>query len=462
MRFSTLDAIQNANRAYRYWLQRDFPCDLMGHMFFNRRNFLSLPLAFPLALPRIANSATRGEQYFPPPDAEGGWRTLDQPSEVSKVAGIDVSRLDEAFQYTRTTSRHGGLLVLRHGHLVFEKYFGRANRQANPNMYSIGKMFTSAAAGIMLSEYAGRFPQGLDQKVFTEEYLPEAFPLDDPKMANIKFGNLLTMTSGIQAARAVPAGALAPTGHLTAIVKGENVNLPYWTPPEIPKEQDASAVHGIKMWTSPGDGYLYSRDPHIASMVLRRVVGMELQEYVNQKLAKPMGWGRWGYATHRPDGVLPHTPGEGGIALHSTDALRFGYLLLQRGRWKGNQLVPANYIQLCSQPSPFNPHSPFSLQFEVNTDRHVAGAPRDTFFKSGAGGFGLYVVPSLDLVIYKLSSVSNDTYDPAVTGLPLTYTPDSSRDNWSPHPFNQFVDGPVEGDSGVRRTLEMAVASVIA
>ena len=43
----------------------------------------------------------------------------------------------------------------------------------------------------------------------------------------------------------------------------------------------------------------------------------------------------------------------------------------------------------------FNPHSPFSLQFEVNKDGHVPGAPPDTFLKSGAGGFCLYVVPSL-------------------------------------------------------------------
>ena len=105
---------------------------------------------------------------------------------------------------------------------------------------------------------------------------------------------------------------------------------------------------------------------------------------------------------------------------------------------------------------------PFSLQFEVNTDGHVAGAPRDAFFKSGAGGFGLYVIPSLDMVIYKMSSLDQETYDPAATGLPLTYTPDTSRDAWKPHPFNQFVDGPISGDVGVRRTLEMVVAGVVA
>jgi Beta-lactamase len=434
-----------------------------------RRGLLSLPLAAPLvaASSRNGNSSYRysDDLYYPPPDHQGGWRTLKTAAAVRRTAGLDLSRLDDAFQYVQTTSQHGGLLVVRNGYLTYEKYFGEGNREANPNMYSIGKMFTSAGCGIMLIEHSDKFPDGLGQKVFTEKHLPEAFPLDDPKMADIRLGNLLTMTSGVQAARIVPPGARPPgAGHQIAIVHGENVNLPWWTPPDPPKGQDESALHGIKMWTDPGAGYLYSRDPHIASIVLRRAVGMELQQYLQERLAEPLGWGRWGYAIHRPDGTLPHTPGDGGIALRSTDALRFGYLLLQNGRWNGRQVVPAEYIQLCSRPSRFNPHSPFSLMFEVNTDKHVAGAPRDAFFKSGAGGFGLYIVPSLDMVIYKMSSLSGTdqgTYDPAATGLPKLYQYDGSRDGWKPHPFNQFVDGPIEGDTGVRRTLEMVVAAVM-
>ena len=48
----------------------------------------------------------------------------------------------------------------------------------------------------MLSEHASRFPDGLSQKVFTQEYLPEAFPLSDPRMAGIQLGNLLRATPG--------------------------------------------------------------------------------------------------------------------------------------------------------------------------------------------------------------------------------------------------------------------------
>jgi CubicO group peptidase (beta-lactamase class C family) len=428
-------------------------------MTLTRRTLLSLPIAVPF-LNLATRTAVGDDLYFPSPDAQGGWRRLDEPSEIRTLAGIDKSRLDQAFQYTQTTSQHGGLVVVRHGYLVYEKYFGRANREANPNMYSIGKMFTSVSCGIMLAEHSNRFPDGLSQKAFSQEYLPQAFPLSYPEMADIRLGNLLTMTSGIQDSRVAPPTSTADGGHLTGIVHGENVEIPYWTSPDPVRDQDGSTLHG-KMWARPGEGYLYGQDPHIASIVLRGVVGMELQEYIKLKLAEPMGWGRWGYAVHQGGVTLAHTPGAGGIALHSTDALRFGYLLLKKGKWKNQQLVPREYVELLSKPSPFNPHSPFSLQHEVNADGHVAGAPRDAFFKSGAGGFGLYVIPSLDMVVYKMSSLNAGTYDPAATGLPLTYAADSSRDDWKPHPFNQFVDGPVEGDSGVRRTLEMAVASVV-
>ena len=76
-----------------------------------------------------------------------------------------------------------------------------------------------------------------------------------------------------------------------------------------------------------------------------------------------------------------------------------------------------DYVALCNKPSPYNPHTPFSLMFENNSDGHVAGAPRDAFYKSGAGGFGIFIVPSLDLVIYKLGG-SDGHYNPRLHGDP--------------------------------------------
>jgi CubicO group peptidase (beta-lactamase class C family) len=188
---------------------------------------------------------------------------------------------------------------------------------------------------------------------------------------------------------------------------------------------------------------------------------MEMQDYLDKKLAKPMGWGEWGYARHMANGTtMPHTPGGGNIAVHSTDALRFAYLLLHDGKWKGEQLVPAEYVAKCGRPSKYQKHAPFSLMFEVNADGHVAGAPHDAYFKSGAGGFGVYVIPSLDMVIYKMAG-GDSQYGEELTGIPQNYSYDHSRDNWRPAPHTQFSDGPIGVDDGVRRTLEMVVAATV-
>ena len=95
-----------------------------------RREFLvQAPLAT-VALASSSNSpllAQQSNDYFPPPDQQGGWRVLADPTTVRGTAGMDSAALDQAFEYTKTTSRFGGLLVARHGYLVYEKYFGRAS-----------------------------------------------------------------------------------------------------------------------------------------------------------------------------------------------------------------------------------------------------------------------------------------------------------------------------------------------
>ena len=392
--------------------------------------------------------------YFPPSDKDGGWRTAADAAQVRKNAGMDLHKLDQAFEYASRSSQHGGLLVVRHGWLVYEKYYGRGNREANPAMASVGKAYTSIACGIMLKEKHDQIPDGLETKVFTQRYLPEAFPLSDPRKADIKLGHLLSMAAGMHGEGGnpgfvdfVPSVKLEPMPRPDRAAMGADY-------------QDQSALQ-TPLWADPGGGYSYtSQSPHVASIVLRHLVGMEMQDYLNERLAKPMGWGPWTYALHRGDTTLPHTPVGADTAIRSTDALRFVYLLLHKGTWGERQLVPASYIEACGRPTPYQKHAPFSLMFEINADGHVAGAPRDAFFKSGGGGYGVYVAPSLDLVIYKMAG-DDRQYNPALTGLPQDYAYDGSRDNWKPAPRSQFSDGPIGTDDGVRRVLEMVVAAVV-
>jgi len=387
-------------------------------------------LLFALALPLLHAG---GYDYFPHGDVKGGWRTID-----AGHVGMNAAKLDAAFDYASETSQHGGLLVVRHGWLVYEKYFGRGNRQAMPELASCGKAFTSIAVGIAITEKRALIPNGLDQKVFTPAYMPaEIFPLADPRKADITLGQLLSMSAGIR-------------GTNPGFVKGQKVTL---DPPAVdgPIATTDPVALNQPLWTSPGGGYAYATSsPHLASIVLRRITGMEMEKYMRERMGKPLEWGEWGYAMHRPGLKMDHTPGGGSIAMKSTDVIRFAYLLLHGGKWRNKQVVPKGYVEICSKPNPYNPHYPYSLQFEVNEDGHVAGAPRDAFWKSGAGGYSIYVIPSLDMVIYKMGG-NEKQYDPALTGLPVRYTYNGSREQWKP--------GKNVGD-GVRRVLEMVTAAV--
>ncbi|HEV2472380.1 MAG TPA: serine hydrolase [Chthonomonadales bacterium] len=407
---------------------------------------LAVITAWTILLHQAPVCATR-PAYYPRPDDQGGWRVARGSGAIRKLGGMDRSKLETAFQFTKRCTRNGGLLVVRHGYLVFEGYFGRAQRNVNPDMASTGKAYTSAACGIMLSEFKSKIPQGLDQKVFTPQYLPEAFPVDDPRKADITLGELLCMSAGFHGEGTSPGVVMGKVVPLTPVPGQDIRNL------------DQSSLR-TPLWIAPGAGYSYSSpSPHIASMVLRRVTGMELQDYIEARLAKPMGWGSWAYCLHRGNFVMPHANGAGSIAVHATDALRFCYCLLRHGLWQSKQLIPASYVALLNRPSKYNPHSPFSLMFENNSDGHVPGAPRDAYWKSGAGGFAIYIVPSLDLVIYKMGG-DNDQYDPSLTGLPQPVA-DTSRDSWKPFPRTPFDDGSMGGDDGVRRVLELVCCAAI-
>src|SRR5579884_2553550 len=209
------------------------------------RHFTFYSIICSLLLPALT-SIHAAEDYFPPPDSEGGWRELHDPAQIRQLAGMDLARLNQAFDFTQRCSQNGGLLVVRHGYLVFEKYYGRAHRNANPDMASTGKAYTSIACGIMLREFHDKIPDGLDTKVFTPKFLPEAFPLDDPRKAEIKLGQLLCMSAGYWGEGQTPVGVVMGKPTPLQPKPGQNI-----------RDLDISSLR-VPLWTEPGAGYSYS------------------------------------------------------------------------------------------------------------------------------------------------------------------------------------------------------------
>ncbi len=396
-----------------------------------------------LILLALSSLSLLAADYFPPPDAKGGWRTKADPALTAK--------LDEVFAYVGKTTQHGGLLVVHKGHLVYERYFGRGHREALPELASTGKAFTSLATGIVMKQKPALFPQGLDTKIFSPKLLPaEAVPLNDPRKAQISLGQVLSMAAGIRGTNPVYVKGARQTWE-----NPTEDNGPYSTTDGFALKQT--------LWCAPGDCYSYSTaSSHIPAAMVRHVSGIEMEDFMRKHLTTPLGFGTWGYAMYRPklkggidaNGRMLHTPGGGSIAVRSTDMLRFGYLLLHQGRWGSKQIVPADFVKLCGQAVRYNPHYTHSFNFNTNDDAHVTGLPKDAFWKGGAGGHGIFIVPSLDLVVFKLGGTEGQ-YDPALTRLPVPYTYDGSRDKWT------APDKKLLGDTSPK-TLELVVAALAA
>jgi CubicO group peptidase (beta-lactamase class C family) len=337
---------------------------------------------------------------------------------------------EPAFAQAARTTLHGGLVIHHRGRLVFERYFGLGHRDATANLASCGKSFTSVAMGILLEERRDLFPERLDTKVFDARYLP--IPVDDPAKGDIRLGHLLTMTAGIR-------------GNNPGMMQGREMRLDPPGPDGAEAMRDSVAAK-VGLWCKPGEGYSYATSSiHLVSMILRHVTGMELEDYVAAKLAKPLGWQRWSFGYKQAK--LGHTPGGGGIALRAEDMIRFGRMLLAKGKWNGRQVVPAWYVEHLSRQSPYNPHAPYSLQFDVNTDGHRGGLPRDAYWKTGSGGHALYIIPSLDLIVWKLGG-RTEQYRPENTGLPP-----------SPAPYNGERDG-MKLIPDDHRTIELVVEAL--
>ena len=166
-----------------------------------------------LELPRSRTGQafdSASDNYFPPSESKGGWRTLlpeqgepdaEQKQSIRTHGGVDWDKLSGAWKCNASVEGASGLLVIRHGVVVGE-WYKDCDRARAFNIYSCSKSYTSLAFGLLLADSeTGKLPGGksltLDTKVLTKDWLPEALPLSDPRKADITLRHLLTMTSGI-------------------------------------------------------------------------------------------------------------------------------------------------------------------------------------------------------------------------------------------------------------------------
>lgn len=337
------------------------------------------------------------EIYYPPPESEGGWRWLDEPEEVRELGKMDPERLDLVRQ--EQDFHRGGdswsIVIIRNGYLVREYYTFNVLIPTRFDIWSGTKAFTSMAWGLLMDDgQQGKLPDGLNVDLDSPVYpfIPEGYPLTDPRKEKITIRQLLAMTSGI------PTGIWGAGG--MSVARGHG-------PFEHALGQAPNAFGGWvdKLIFDPGADWSYSNPGFIhLALAFSKIMGKEMHDAMEERVFKVIGSENVSWDIQGGSGFIgPHTNAHTGVHISARELARIGYLLMHKGVWNGAQVLSEWWIELATRSGQdFNPG--YGFGFSVNTAGGLPGLPRDMFVISGYRSNRCYVIPSLDLVVARVGT----------------------------------------------------------
>jgi CubicO group peptidase (beta-lactamase class C family) len=302
-----------------------------------------------------------------------------------EAQGFKRNVLDSAFVQAGLKGFIDGLLVIRNGYVVAEKYYNSYDEFRPHNILSVSKSFLSAITGIA-------FKQGilvnLNDKVLN--YFPEyATPDMDPRKFDITIRHLLTMRMGIRD-------------------ESEDNYSVYWdfyhSDNWIQKTIESPLVF------NPGERMRYNTfQTHLLSGIITKAAGISTMEFAADNFFKPMKIDIE-YWEKDPQGYY-----FGGNSMYCTprEMALLGFLYLNRGQLNHQQIIPGEWIDLTLSPSTnFNHPNEWGalknydyayLWWLGQMDGH------SLFMGYGYGGQFIVVFPGLNLIVV---STANPLVDP--------------------------------------------------
>ena len=321
----------------------------------------------------------------------------DWPTGTPESQGLDTAKLDEAAAAADSADSYC-LLVIRHGVLVSEHYFHDATASSTPSSWSIAKSYTSTVVGIALANHD--LPD-LDANV--SDFVPTW--AGSPRQP-ITLRNLVTMTSGLQ----------------------WSIFQDYIAMAEFAPDKSAFAV-GIDASDPVGSKWLYHNGGvQVIEPLFRAATGTSIEDYARTHLWSKIGMtATWGHD------LFNHPTTYANVLATCRDHARLGYLYLHHGRWKDEQVVPANWIAAATTPSQafnrgygylwwLNGQGPtISSTGSQSATELYDYTPADLFAARGFGGQFIDVIPSLDMVVVRFGKdpTAITSTDPAVIAAAL-------------------------------------------
>lgn len=335
----------------------------------------------------------------------------------------DSKSLDEFFEESKTTA----FVVIRNDSVLYERYLKDHKKEDQRTVFSVTKAIVGTLVHIAVAEgYLN-----LDQKV--SDFMPE---LKEDGRDSIRIRHLLSMTSGLDW-----------MDHKN-IVKLAGL---YYTP-----NQYKFVSNYDKLAYEPGTHFSYkSISTQILSLCLEKATGQKLSAYLQEKLWAPLGMEYNAYFT-MDSKKQKNNRSFGGLALAGPDLLRFGKLLLDKGVWKGKQILPPSFVTHLSSREEGMKGSwwGYASCFWRNgylPDHHLKGTD---FHAAGYGGQFLYVNPENNVIILRMGTAETFRWTLVLGRLAQLLGKGENDLTNKAYNFSEQFEGVYENEDGTTFQLE--------
>jgi CubicO group peptidase (beta-lactamase class C family) len=288
------------------------------------------------------------------------------PRSAPEAQGVSSTALLEFLTAAeeKIDALHSFMLV-RRGQVVAEGWWAPYAAELPHALFSLSKSFTSTAVGLAIAE--GKFTV---EDPILKFFPDEAPPNPSANLRAMRVRDLLTMSAG----------------HHTEDLRG------------FPYNDEQSAVRkflALPVAHKPGTFFVYNTPAtFMLSAIVQKTTGQPVLDYLRPRLFEPLGIENPAWERNK-QGI---SMGGFGLSVRTEDIARFGQLYLQRGQWRGRQLVPAAWVDNATSrwmSNGSNPESDWEQGYGFQFWRCRYGVYRG----DGANGQFCLVFPELDAVV---------------------------------------------------------------
>lgn len=306
---------------------------------------------------------------------EGEWREASAAMPTAYQFKGKSGNIAERLKAFKTTS----ILVLHKGEIVHEDYFLDTKKDDRRISWSMAKSVLSAMFGIAVAE--GKIASIEDPVTkYVEALKGSAYD-------GVSIHDVLHMASGVKFNEDYLDynSDIKRMGRVLAL----GGSMDDFTASIKDREREAGKK---RQYTSI--------DTHVLGMVLRKVTGQSLMEYLGEKIWAKIGSGEDFYYLTDGYGVAFAL---GGLNMRTRDYARFGQLFLNRGKWGDDQIVPEQWVVDSTRVSA--PHSSIDEdELQYGYQWWMPPATDDEFFAVGVYGQYIYVNPKAEIVVVKTAA----------------------------------------------------------